>query len=220
MREQQQQQQADEIQVYEAHNIEVNGVQVDRAYKWADKRDWGAGPWQEEYDKLQWVDEATGLDCLAVRQVDFGHLCGYVGVPTGHPVYGLGLDAIEGALVPDGSGGGEPLDVHGGITAATACRAGPECGNVCHVPRPGRPDDITWVGFDCAHAWDVRPAEDAMFRRLGATGERILALRSLGSLRGPRTEYRTLAYVMAECRRLAAQLARLGAADDEGTEEA
>lgn len=214
------QQRTDEIRVYEVHNIEVNGVRVDRAYRWADKADWGEGPWQEEYDKLQWVDEATGLDCLAVRQIDCGHLCGYVGVPEGHPVYGLDTMTAREPLVPDGAGGLVPLDVHGGITAVTACRAGPECGAVCHVPRPGRPDDIVWVGFDCAHAWDIRPAEDALFRRLGATGERILALRSLGSLHGPRPEYRTLAFVMGECRRLAAQLVRIGTPDDEGTEEA
>lgn len=54
-----------------------------------DKASWGPGPWHDEPDKIQWVDEETGLDCLIVRNHG-GALCGYVGVPDGHPAYGVG----------------------------------------------------------------------------------------------------------------------------------
>lgn len=56
-----------------------------------DKTAWGDGPWLNEPDKRQWQDEATGLSCLIVRG-PVGALCGYVGVPEGHPAYGLSYD--------------------------------------------------------------------------------------------------------------------------------
>jgi hypothetical protein len=33
-------------------------------YRTIDKSQWGPGPWQDEPDKKQWQDEATGLPCL------------------------------------------------------------------------------------------------------------------------------------------------------------
>lgn len=59
------------------------------AYVTVDKSGWGDGPWQLEPDKKQWEDEVTGLPCLIVRNTQVtGSLCGYVGVPQGHPLYG------------------------------------------------------------------------------------------------------------------------------------
>ncbi len=58
-------------------------------YRYVDKSKWPPGPWQEEPDKIQWQDEETGLPCLIVRQPEVGHLCGYVGVAEGHPLYML-----------------------------------------------------------------------------------------------------------------------------------
>jgi hypothetical protein len=46
------------------------------------------GIWQKEYDYKHWVDEATGLDCMVIRHPSGGHLCGYVGVPKGHKLFG------------------------------------------------------------------------------------------------------------------------------------
>src|SRR4051812_13771303 len=56
-------------------------------YRTIDKTGWGDGPWQSEPDKRQWHDEATGLACLIVRG-PMGALCGYVGLPPGHPWHG------------------------------------------------------------------------------------------------------------------------------------
>ena len=139
----------------------------------------GDKPWAGEPDKAQWVDEATDLDCLIVRN-RIGALCGYVGMPPGHPLHGQSHSNLE-AL---------DIDVHGGLTYAGPCQ---EDGDVCHVPELGRPVDVWWFGFDCAHAWDVVPA--------------------FVSSHLPDSTYRDIAYVRAECGSLAAQVARVVMAD-------
>jgi hypothetical protein len=138
-----------------------------------DKTDWGPGPWHDEPDKLQWIDDATGFDCLIVR-ANSGALCGYVGVGPGHPLHGSDYCEVD-------------VDVHGGLTYSAGCDEGRQDRGICHVPAPGRPADVWWLGFDCAHFRDVRPADDAVLARDGA--------------------YRSIEYVRAECRKLARQLA-------------
>ena len=173
-------------------NVDVHGVPVDRAYWWLDKSSWGPGPWQDEPDKVQFVDRRTGLDCLVVRHGEYGHYCGYVGVPADHPLY-----KVEPSRIGVG--------VHGGVTGATLCQEGPEATTVCHIPRPGRPDDVWWIGFDCAHAWDHKPGEISLFRSLHV-GDDLLDLmeRTAGHKR-----YRDLKYVMGEVADLAQQIAEL-----------
>ena len=78
-------------------------------YRTKDKSDWGTGSWQEEPDKKQWRDEATGLPCLIVRNHS-GALCGYVGVPPEHRLYQSSYDAD-----------GVDVEVHGGLTFASLC---------------------------------------------------------------------------------------------------
>lgn len=116
-----------------------------REYRTIDKTSWGLGPWQDEPDKRQWADQATGLPCLIVRN-RMGALCGYVGVAKGHPLYGLGYNDLQ------------RVDVHGGLTFAGGCTHSPnESVGICHVPEPGEPDDVWWFGFDCGHAGDLSP---------------------------------------------------------------
>ncbi len=154
-----------------------------REYRTADKSEWGDGPWQNEPDKMQWVDEATGLPCLIVRNRS-GALCGYAGVPNTHPWYkkqyndpieqrrdptdipveGAPFGAMVAAIL-----GEESFEeyattvegnvrVHGGLSYSDLCQHGDdEAHGVCHVPEPGSPDDIWWFGFDCAHANDACP---------------------------------------------------------------
>ena len=76
-------------------------------YTYRDKSSWGDGPWQSEPDKIQWLDEATGLPCLIVRG-PVGALCGYVGVPEGHPHFEQKYDDVD-------------VRVHGGLTFASFC---------------------------------------------------------------------------------------------------
>jgi hypothetical protein len=166
-------------------------------YTTIDKSAWGEGPWQDEPDKVEWRDEATGYPCIAKRaNPDIGVWCGYVAVPPGHPAHGKDYDDVN-------------VDVHGGLTFAGACREdAPRATAVCHVPKPGEPADVWWLGFDCGHALDVMPAMLAHFRQLHEkTGDPIWQEPERSDEWRP--VYRDLAYVQAECARLAEQLAGL-----------
>lgn len=165
------------------------------------------GPWDDEPDKVQWVDPATGLDCLVVRN-HFGSLCGYVGVPAGHPAYGVPYDE------PD-------VEVHGGLTFADTCSGesadGQPSAGICHVPEPGRPHDVYWLGFDCGHAFDFQPGMRAMeMRVMPDLLERFDKNKPYDHEAVMKTtdewgteRYRTLDYVRAEISDLAEQLAAL-----------
>ena len=166
------------------------------------------GQWDDEPDKAQWVDEATGLDCLIVRG-PMGALCGYVGVPDSHPWHGKGYseclhDCNEEDHYCWEHSPGSAVRVHGGLTFAAACHPDErgEGYGICHVAEPGRPDDVWWFGFDCAHAYDLTPGmilADRMIGHSGFSGEDI---------------YRTFGYVQRECADLARQLASVAAGND------
>lgn len=143
---------------------------------YVDRTGWPKGPWDDEPDRVEWRDEATKLPCLIVRQGNSGHLCGYVGVPPGHMLHGKGYDEVDFADE-------EYYGPHGGLTYAEAC-----AGRVCHIPQPGEPDTVWWLGFDCAHSGDSRPG-DARY----GDGVRI-------------KEYKTVDYVRAECTKMAAMI--------------
>lgn len=167
--------------VYAANNL--TGGDMAPVIEPIDKSAWGPGPWQDEPDRKEW--RHAGFVCLIVRVPSHGALCGYVGVPPGHPWHGKGYDEVETAF-PD-------VSVHGGLTYADQCG-----GRVCHVPEPGEPDDLWWLGFDHAHAFDLSPA---------------YAIR-MSELYGPLSDsdevYRDMAYAtdgvqsLAECARSAA----------------
>ena len=93
-----------------------------------------------------------------------GYRCGYVRIPAGHPWHGKHYDDIA-------------AEVHGGLTFADA-----------DVPcdAPGEDNDW-WVGFDCAHAFDLPDPSLTTYHP---------------SLMG---EVRTQEYVEAECRSLCEQ---------------
>src|SRR5262249_14225809 len=119
-------------------------------YRTVDKSAWGDGPWQQEPDKRQWADPDTGLPCLILRG-PVGALCGYVGGPPSHPVYGKDYCEVD-------------VSVHGGLSFADRCHRGDEATAICHLPAPGESDDVWWLGFDCAHSGDLAP-EMAAFAR-------------------------------------------------------
>lgn len=152
----------------------------------AERAEWGEGPWQAEPDKAQWIDEATGLDCLIVRNHG-GALCGYAGVPTGHPLHSKEYDDA-----PE-----EAHDAaHGGLTFSGGCGHSEDpARGICHIPAPGRPDDVWWFGFDCAHDMDLSPARELRYRRLGLSPSHDDG------------QYRDFDYVKRHCAKLAAALA-------------
>ena len=162
-----------------------------KEYTTTDKSEWGEGPWQSEPDKIQWPDEDTGLPCLIVRNKGGGNLCGYVGVGTDHPLYGMDYSDVEENHAGYGI-------VHGGLTFSGPCRVDShESRGICHVPDPGETDDVWWLGFDCAHYLDIRPAAKLVYAKIGMDP-------------GPEdvgAEYRTVEYVQNECRDLARYLA-------------
>ena len=136
-----------------------------------DKTKWIDGPWTNEADRVEFVT-AAGLPAIVKRSAATGALCGYVGAkPAKRKAYAL--------------------KVHGGITYEAPCNH--DCG-VCHVPAPGEPEDLTWFGFDCAHAFDATPVLSTMSAEAGI------------ELQDASAVYRDVAYVQAECERLAAQL--------------
>lgn len=138
------------------------------------------GPWDDEPDKVQWIDGLTDLDCLAVRNHN-GAWCGYVGVTEDHPYHQNGeFDAYD-------------VSVHGGVTFADMCdEDAPDGHGICHIPLEGRSPDVWWIGFDCGHAWDLQPG--------------LIALWGEGSALGHDTKYRDLTYVQEQCALLAFQL--------------
>src|SRR6185295_5225427 len=72
---------------------EVNKMKT-QEWTFLDKSKWPErGPWDNEPDKAQWTDVATGLPCLAVRA--HSHWCGYVGVTEEHPVFGKDYDSLD-----------------------------------------------------------------------------------------------------------------------------
>ena len=130
----------------------------------------GKGPWLGEADKISWRDEASGYDCIILRDTEDGFLSGYVGIPHDHPLWGW-----DNGAVPSDIG----IEVHGGLTYSRLCEEGPsparrlavEARRICHVTlRPAvyhpvahatdhRVEDphAWWFGFSCDHAYDLIP---------------------------------------------------------------
>lgn len=176
---------------------------INEHYQTIDKEGWGDGPWMSEEDKYVWVDSETDLDCMIVRN-GVGALCGYVGVSDTHPWFGLGYDTRtcdepeydeDDNYVYCEHRVGSLIAVHGGLTFAAGCQEeGKRESSVCHIPQTGRPSEIWWFGFDCAHAGDFCPAMDA---------------RMPDSLKYPRItgeRYRDVQYVIQQIQMLAKQL--------------
>ncbi len=140
--------------------------------------DWRSvkGPWNGEPDFLLFSER--GFPCVVLRHANFGHLNGYVGVPRGHPLYRKSYRDLD-------------VRVHGGLSYS---------GDLSDVPLRVlfsvlKYPDVAWwwFGFDCAHAYDVVPAQlaDGLRPFSGA-------------------KYRDVAYVQEMCRVLARRLWRIG----------
>lgn len=157
-----------------------------------DKSTWPDGPWMSEPDRIEW--EHAGRPCLMVRHPRSGHWCGYAAVDPGHPLHGEDYDSQKFYVEPEGER--ETWDTvasaHGGLTYCGVCR-----GDVCHVAKPGEPDDVWWFGFDCAHAGDLSPGYMEKYREWG------LGLSDYET-------YKDAAYVQAETNELAEALAAVG----------
>lgn len=106
-------------------------------YTTVDKSTWEYA--QNEPDKKQWQHK-NGLACLIVRN-PMGALCGYVGVPKEHPCYNKPYDEVD-------------VDVHGGLTFSDPCyESDNPAKGICHISE----EEVWWLGFDCAHCYDITP---------------------------------------------------------------
>ena len=155
-----------------------------------DKSTWPEGPWKSEPDEVWWTDRASGFDCRVKRTSFSGTLCGYVGVPHGHPWFEIHYDAVG-------------ADVHGGLTFSQFTEPEPEI-DPDHDPWDQWPlstevveelpdSRLWWLGFDCNHYGDSSP----------------LAL--FGDLFGESApNYRDIKYVTAQVEHLARQATKPG----------
>ena len=98
-----------------------------------DKSKFKAGPWSSEPDFTEF--RHAGFDCAIVRHGELGHLCGYVGVPNGHPMHGKKFEKLC-----------DIIDSHGGVSYA---------GKGDKTPMTNKA--LWWIGFDCAHHGDLVP---------------------------------------------------------------
>ncbi len=167
------------------------------------------GEWENEPDFEEFVH--AELPCLVVR-TDMGHLCGYVGVPPGHPAYPTKLEDMNTTMregLPDFRDEEkwmiEPnpdapehmidisyqdldVEVHGGLTWS-------ELGDEYRGRRKG----FKWFGFDCAHVGDYLPPTD----------EKIAEINARFPMNHRKEEYKNWSYVRKEVEHLAEQLAAM-----------
>lgn len=149
------------------------------------KEKWGTGPWQDEPDRLEF--EHLGFPCLIRRNMTHGNFCGYVAVPPGHPWHGK-VEDID-------------ADAHGGINFTSACE-----GDICHVPKPGEPDNVWWLGFDCGHIGrDRLPGMEALEAHAFKDRPELQTVMRPHFPWLPQPTYKTISYVRAQCEALAEQ---------------
>jgi len=140
-----------------------------------------SGPWHDEPDEERF--EAHGHPCLLLRN-PLGAWCGYVAIAPGHPWHGIDYGQID-------------AEVHGGLTYANAC-----AGHICHVPKPGEPDDVWWLGFDCIHAGDLSLSDI-----VDVSGIRARMRVELPSYDRSHESYKTIGFARNETIKLAQQAA-------------
>lgn len=92
-------------------------------------------PWESEPNEADWIDEPTKYKCRIVRNEHTGTLCGYVGIPRGHKMYGVKYQELEKQY---------SIPVHGGLTYSGQLGGGGVF-------------DGWYFGFDTAHSEDFSP---------------------------------------------------------------
>lgn len=81
----------------------TENLNILRKDTYIDKSSWIPGEWDNEPDRLYWVDPQTEYHCI-IRRVDiYGTLRGYVAVEKNHPLYGKSYLSIIDDISVDGS---------------------------------------------------------------------------------------------------------------------
>lgn len=108
-----------------------------------DKSTWKDGPWKYEPDRIEWIDDTTGLFCLILRKPS-GVLSGYVGVPNSHPFFLQSAHLLR-------------LWVHRGLSYCNMSQGNQETG-VRYTSSLKDPGSLWWFGFSCDSEDDLFPA--------------------------------------------------------------
>jgi hypothetical protein len=133
-------------------------------------------PWETEPDEAEWIDEPTKYKCRILRNHITGTLCGYVGVPEGHRLYGMTYQEAE----KDDN----DFLVHGGLTFSGHMGEG----SVYH-----------FFGFDTAHGGDFSPGLAVSMLKWTGEPDDVREFYK-------EETYRTFEYVQREVMNLALQL--------------
>lgn len=97
--------------------------------------------WESEPDRIDF--EVLGFRCIVRRQDQTKTLCGYIGIPQDHNLYGHSLQSLSSLL-----------SSHAPITYRDY--ATPQ---ISYKGRKSKKDHRLWVGFDIPHPSDYRPSE-------------------------------------------------------------
>jgi hypothetical protein len=138
--------------------MSISMNQIIFTLNYIDKTDWPDGPWKLEPDKLLWIDEDTGYECLIKRIRNISHLCGYVGITKEHPLFGTSLLQFrrDDTLI-------KYFDVHGMITMSYPGKHFSEEPGPDHklgrtfVDNMPPPNEIWWIGMDFVQNEDIIP---------------------------------------------------------------
>lgn len=134
---------------------------------------WGEGVWQLEPDQSHFTLE-NGSPGIIKRDDINGALMGYMPIGREHPFHGKSFDKI-------------PVDVHGGLSFSKN-----ELIYDDQLAWFASSKGWWWIGFDCAHAFDIMPA-----------------VGNMGMKPYPNATYKPYHYVRWELNRLAMQIERL-----------
>jgi hypothetical protein len=162
-----------------------------------DKSTWGPGEWADEPDLVLWQDWQSGLFCMISRNDMMGHLCGYVGVDTSHPLHGKAATGLH---------------AYYGVNYANECITDPDLHQTLHEALVEA--KLWWFGFDCMHSnHDVVPAHFAVLNHYQAISQLADASQFQKGLKAlfdsPGATYKNAEFVAQHCRSLAAQLAAM-----------
>lgn len=160
-----------------------------------DKSDWPQGPWINEPNKVHWIDEESGYDCL-IRRTVCGALCGYVGIKENHSFYKKGHDLLNGGVA-----------VHGRLSYSDLCQEDEKVTGICHLSE--NEDKVWWFGFDCDHGYDLLPCRRPQhIDAIHALYDTIDSLFNAELYANDQT-YKDINYVKNEIKSLAKQLKEL-----------
>jgi len=118
-----------------------------------DKALWGAGPWQDEPDRVEF--RHAGMPCVLQRSPFYGAWCGYVAVYPLHPWYGA--DRYE-------------IDAGEDVPVSVSYAAHDDDLVTCATLR-GESSDRYWVGFGYFGANDYGPKFAASLHVMGVNSK-------------------------------------------------